>query len=190
MSDLGVLFRTWFGIGAQSFGGGAATLTMIRRAAVEQHAWMTDGEFTRYWGICQIAPGINILGITILIGWRVGQAMGALAALLGLLLPSATLTILLTAAYASIRDLPAVQSAVRGVIPATCGLGLLLAWRMARPPLEESRREGSASLGVSIAAVFGSALLVGVVGAPVIGVLWGCGGVVALLTWLQRRGVR
>ncbi len=187
MSTLTTLFRTWFSIGAQSFGGGAATLTLIRRASIDEHAWLTSAEFTRYWGICQIAPGINILGITILIGWKAAGPAGVVAALLGLLLPSATLTIALTASYAAIRDVPAVEAAVRGVIPATCGLGLLLAWRMARPAIDESRHEGRASLAISLAAVLSSALLVGVAGAPVIAVLWGCGGAVALATWLRRR---
>src|SRR5690349_20786063 len=135
------LFRIWTGIGLQSFGGGSATLALIRREAVEQNSWLTSAEFTRYWGICQIAPGINILGITILIGWRVAGALGATAALFGLLLPSVSITIALTAFYASIRDLPVIQSALRGVVPATCGLGLQMAWRMARPPIEESQRE-------------------------------------------------
>src|SRR5437660_12810260 len=94
------LLWIWTGIGIQSFGGGSATLYLIRRVAVERYGWLTDDEFTRYWGICQIAPGINILGFVILIGWRVAGAAGALLALSGLLVPSAAITIALTAAYA------------------------------------------------------------------------------------------
>ena len=85
-------------IGAQSFGGGSATLFLIRRTAIERYAWITDDDFTRYWGICQIAPGINILGLVILIGWRVAGAAGALLSLTGLLLPSAALTVGVNAA--------------------------------------------------------------------------------------------
>ncbi len=181
------LFRTWFNIGLQSFGGGTATLTMIRRQAVDEHHWLTAQEFTRYWGICQIAPGINLVGITILIGWKVATARGATLALLGLLLPSVSITIALTAGYAAIRDQPIVQSATRGIIPATCGLGLLLVWRMARPPIEESRSESSASLALSLLTLVGCALLVGVLHAPVIGVLWGAGAVIALAAWARAR---
>src|SRR5438552_2895855 len=57
------LFRIWAVIGAQSFGGGSATLYLIRRETVERQGWLTDDDFSRYWGICQIAPGINILGL-------------------------------------------------------------------------------------------------------------------------------
>src|SRR5438876_9119064 len=93
-------------IGVQSFGGGSATLYLIRRVAVERHGWITDHDFTRYWGICQMAPGINILGLVILIGWRVAGTLGAGLALIGLLLPSAALTVALTSIYAVIRDAP------------------------------------------------------------------------------------
>jgi chromate transporter len=179
------LLRIWFGIGIQSFGGGAATLTMIRRAAVDERQWVTAEEFTRFWGICQIAPGINLLALTILLGWRVAGLAGMLLSLLGLLLPSASITIMLTASYATIRELDVVQAAVRAIIPATCGLGLLLSWRMAKPPIDESRREGRMSTIVSVAAVVSSAILVGVLHAPVIAVLWGTGIVVGLLTWLR-----
>src|SRR3989442_1759622 len=104
------LLWIWTVIGTQSFGGGSATLYLIRRVAVERHGWLTDEDFIRYWGICQIAPGINILGLVILIGWRVAGALGALLALCGLLLPSAAITVALTSIYASIREAPVVRA--------------------------------------------------------------------------------
>src|SRR5262245_46439477 len=114
----------WLNIGIQSFGGGAATLYLIRRAAVEQHGWLTDEEFTRYWGICQISPGINLVGLSILIGWRVARWLGVALALAGLLVPSAAITVALTAGYASVEQVPVVRAALRGMAPATVGLGL------------------------------------------------------------------
>lgn len=120
------LFKAWFALGAQSWGGGSATLLMIQREVVERRGWMSPADFARAWAICQIAPGINLLGLTILIGWRLRRASGAAIALLGLLLPSVTLTALLTAIYASFRDEPRADAALRGVVPATVGLGGLL----------------------------------------------------------------
>ncbi len=182
------LLSIWLSIGLQSFGGGAATLYLIRRAAVEQHAWLSDEEFAHYWGICQIAPGINILGLVILIGWRVGGALGIVLALLGLLLPSAAITIALTALYAGVKDQPLVRAALRGVVPATVGLGLLLVYSMAWPPLHVGRREGRGSLALSVGVLLGSALLVGLAQVSVLAILWGAGALVALVQW--RRTVR
>src|SRR5262249_57104893 len=125
----------WLNIGIQSFGGGAATLYLIRRAAVEQHGWLTDEEFTRYWGICQISPGINLVGLSILIGWRVARWLGVALALAGLLVPGAPVTVALTAGYASVEQVPVVRAALRGMAPATGGLGLVLGSTMGPPPL-------------------------------------------------------
>jgi chromate transporter len=147
----------------QSFGGGGATLALIYRAVVEQHRWVTDAEFTRDWALCQVAPGINLLGLTILIGRRVDGARGIFLCLLGLLVPSVTLTILLTAFYAHIRDSQQVKAALRAVIPASVGLGLLTAYNMARPPLAACRREGRTShlLGSLLIVSSAAALLLG-----------------------------
>jgi chromate transporter len=173
----------WLNIGIQSFGGGAATLYLIRREAVERRGWLSDGEYARYWGICQIAPGINILGLVILIGWQLSGAAGAALALAGLLLPSAAITIMLTAVYSRIEQAPLVQSALHGVVPATVGLGLLLAVGMLRPLLSASRKEGRISLAVAIALLLGSMLAVALTSAPVVVVLWGTGGLAALANW-------
>jgi chromate transporter len=179
------LLWIWVGIGAQSFGGGSATLYLIRRVAVERHGWLTDDEFARYWGICQIAPGINILGLVILIGWRVAGALGVLLALSGLLLPSAAITVALTAMYASIKQAPVVRSALSGVVPATVGLGLLLAYTMVRPLLGAAQREGRASTVVAGALLLGSTLLTALAHAPVLAILWGAGALSALAQWLR-----
>jgi len=179
--------RIWLNIGIQSFGGGAATLYLIRRAAVEQHGWLTDEEFTRYWGICQISPGINLIGLCILIGWRVSGWLGVALALAGLLLPSAAITIALTAGYASVEHVPMVRAALRGTAPATVGLGLLLAYSMARPLLVAGRREGRANLALAWALLIGSALL-STRGAPVLALLWGAGALAALGYW--QLGIR
>lgn len=155
----GRFFRVWLSLGLQSFGGGMATLALVRRAAVEQEQWITEAEFSRFWSLVQLAPGINLLALTVLIGRRVGGIRGIVVALLGLLLPSVAITILLTACYASVRQTPLVKDALSGVIPAIVGLGLITAWQIARPLLEHSRREGWGSMGLNLGLLAGSSLL-------------------------------
>jgi len=177
------LLWIWTVIGVQSFGGGSATLYLIRRVAVERYRWLTDEEFTRYWGLCQIAPGINILGLVTLIGWRVAGGVGVALALGGLLLPSAAITVALTAVYASIRQAPLVRAAIAGVVPATVGLGLLLGFTMVRPLLAAARREGRASTIVAVALLAASIMAAALSHAPVLAILWGAGGLSALAQW-------
>lgn len=182
---LGQLLWVWLAIGMQSFGGGNATLYLIRRAVVERRGWFADDEFARYWSICQIVPGINLVCITVLIGWRMRGPIGVALSLLGLLLPSVSITVLLSAFYASVRDLPLVQAALHGVLPATIGMGLLLSIQMARQPLAASRREGRASLLLSFMLLAGGVLLFAVLQPPVLAVLWAGGGISAAAAWYR-----
>lgn len=183
------LLWLWIRLGAQSFGGGSATLLLIRRAVVEERAWVSEAEFSRDWAICQVAPGINLLALTVLLGWRVSGLAGALLALLGLLLPSVTITVLLTAFYASFRNHPLTQAALRGVIPATAGLSLLLSYRLAQPLLAESRHEGRASLLLSCGLLAGAVIIMQIWNLPVVWLLVG-GGLIGAAGhwWLSLRG--
>lgn len=181
--SLWLLLRVWFMLGLQSFGGGMATLYLIRRATVERHRWLTAEEFTRDWALCQAAPGINLLCMTILVGRQVAGLAGALVALVGLLLPSVTLTIVMIALYADLRKLPVVQAALHGVVPGTVGLGLLLTINMARPLLVSNYRESVSNLLIGVLLLVGSALGVLVWHLPVIVVLCSAGAIGALTTW-------
>lgn len=184
-TSLWQLFRVWFQMGLQSFGGGMATLYMIRRAVVDQYGWLTAGEFARDWALCQAAPGINLICMTILIGRQVAGIPGALVAVFGLLLPSVAITITMTALYASFRDSTLLQSAIHGVVPATVGLGLLLSASMARPLLAASRRESNFSLVVGVILLVGSAVALLLWQLPVILVLCTAGLIGALTAWWQ-----
>lgn len=164
------LARAWAGIGWQSFGGGATTFTLIERAVVRDHEWLTEGEYLHDLALAQLAPGINLLGLTILIGKRLGGAPGIVVALCGLLLPSVAVTVLMTAGYAEVARHSGVQAALRGIIPATVGLGLLTAYGLARVQL--SRAEGRWLNGILLA---GSAVVMACWHPPVIAVLVGAG---------------
>jgi len=177
------LFWIWAVIGVQSFGGGSATLYLIRRVTVERRAWLSDEEFTRYWGICQIAPGINILGLVSLIGWRVAGAWGAVLSLTGLLMPSASITIAITSIYSIVREAPIVRAGIAGVVPATVGLGLLLSFTMVRPLLSSARRDGKLSAIFATMLLVASTIVVAITRAPVLAILWGAGAFSAFAQW-------
>ena len=74
------LFRQFMAIGLQSFGGGATTLYLMRRVSVEEQQWLSDTEYTAFWGMVQIAPGINLLGQAVLIGHTVAGLRGSIVA--------------------------------------------------------------------------------------------------------------
>ncbi|HEX7736572.1 MAG TPA: chromate transporter [Ktedonobacteraceae bacterium] len=147
------LLGIWTSIGLQSFGGGASTTFLIYRVFVEKRGWLLPEEYNHFWNLCVMAPGINLVGMTILIGRKLGGARGVCASLVGLLVPSAAITCLLTAGFVSVQRFPATQSILQGVIPATAGIMLVVAIKYAQPILKELRAEGIWRLLLGLALV-------------------------------------
>ena len=181
------LLRVWLSLGLQTFGGGMATLALLRRTAVDERRWLTEAEFARDWALVQLAPGINLLALTILIGRRTAGTKGIVLALFGLLLPSVTVTILLTAFYRRVQEMPPVREALHGIIPAVVGLGLVTAWQIARPPLMQSRREGWGSLSLSVGLLLVSGFAAWQWHPPVLVILGGAGLVKAVWRWARHQ---
>lgn len=184
------LLYAWLSLSMQSFGGGSTTLALIQRTAVQQERWLSETDFNRYWAICQIAPGINLLCITILLGRRVAGLPGILVSLFGLLLPSVSITILMTACYARFQNHPLLKAALHGVIPACVGLGFWTSWKMLEQWIVQGKREGVGSLFVMLL-LFGMGVVGMVKGlASVVVILLACGVVGAVAcTLLARWGV-
>lgn len=144
------LFRIWAAIGLQSFGGGASTTFLIQQTFIEERGWLSMEEFLRLWNLCLLTPGINLIAVTTLIGKRLGGARGIAVSLAGLLLPSATITCLLTAGFQSVEHLPIVQAMLKGIVPATGGIMLVVALRFAVPLMKSGWSEGKIMLLASV----------------------------------------
>jgi chromate transporter len=155
-----LLFRIWAGVGLQSFGGGASTQFLIQRVFIEKHRWLSMEEYTHLWSLCILTPGINLVALTILIGRKLGGAWGIVISLAGLLLPSALITCLLTAGFKTVEHLPTVQAIVRGVVPATGGIMLLVGLNFALPIIRRGRKEGFLFLLASAVLILACALAV------------------------------
>jgi chromate transporter len=182
------VFRIWFVIGIQSFGGGVATLSLIRQAAVLREKWITDEQFVSDWALCQITPGINLLACAILLGRRTNGFLGALLALMGLLLPSAAVTILMTALYHHVEGAPVTQKLLRGLIPASIGLGFVTAVHMGRPLVRAGFKEGSWMGLLGLGLLVSSGAVMTLQSAPsVVEVLAGAGVVFAVANLAYER---
>jgi chromate transporter len=155
-----LLFRIWASVGLQSFGGGASTTFLIQRAFIEKHKWLSMEEFAYFWNLCVLTPGINLIAVTVLIGRKLGGAWGIAVSLAGMLLPSALITCLLTVGFKSVEHIAAVQAALRGVVPATGGIMLLVGLNFALPLIRRGYKEGVFYLLVSGVFIIACALAV------------------------------
>lgn len=154
------LFRIWVGIGLQSFGGGASTQFLIQRTFIDKHRWLSMEEYTHLWNLCVLTPGINLIALTVLIGKKLGGAWGIVVSLAGLLLPSAAITCALAATFQRIEHIAAVQAILRGIIPATGGIMLLVGVNYLRPLVRRGVKEGVLFMLASSIIIVASALAV------------------------------
>ncbi len=155
---LGEILTTMLILGIQSFGGGSSTFYLIHQACI-QRGWLDENEFVRAWALAQIAPGINLLKLTVMLGYRLRGWPGLAAAVAGLLVPSAAVTVLMTAGFATIRSIPLVQAIMKGILPATIGLSLAMGAQMAQPLFTRAHQEGRARLGAHFLILLSAALV-------------------------------
>lgn len=104
-----------------SIGGGQATIPEMQHQAVVVHGWMTNSQFADLFAISRAAPGPSSL-IAALIGWQVYGFWGAVAATLGIFLPSSLLMYAVGAWWHRRQESRVRRAIERGLAPIAVGL--------------------------------------------------------------------
>lgn len=94
------IFKIYFIIGLQLFGGGYVIFPLLKKYLIEKKQYLNEEELVDYLSLSQCLPGIIALNISIFSGYKLRKISGAITAVLGLLLPSVSI-ILLVANYVS-----------------------------------------------------------------------------------------
>lgn len=124
MSIYGQLFVTFLKIGAFTFGGGWAMISIIEKEIVDRHHWIEREEFLDLLAIAQSLPGILAVNIATSIGDRLRGLKGGIVAALGTILPS-FLIILAIAMFLTpdaIKESHLLSSIFMGIRPAVVAL--------------------------------------------------------------------
>lgn len=116
------LFETFFLIGLFGYGGGYASMELIRSRVVLQRAWMTGAEFTDVITISEMTPGPMGINIASFVGVRVGGISGTVVATLSYVLPSLILVMTFAAVYFKYQKLKGVQGVLAGLRPAVVAM--------------------------------------------------------------------
>lgn len=118
------LFLTFCKIGAFTFGGGWAMISIIQREIVEKHKWIPLEEFLDLLAVAQSMPGILAVNISVVVGDRLRGIKGSVCAAAGTILPS-FLMILAIAIFLTpdtIKNNPVVSRIFKGIRPAVVAL--------------------------------------------------------------------
>ena len=143
-SDWLDLFTHFMSLSLLAVGGAITTAPDMHRYLVDQRQWLTEGQFTSSIALAQAAPGPNVLFVA-LMGWNIGlnagggtggmawtyATLGMAIAMVGILLPSTTLTFMAARWGHKNRKLRAVRAFKQGMAPLVIALLIATSWILA-----------------------------------------------------------
>ncbi len=165
-------------IGLMSFGG--ALSGWMHREIVVRRRWMDEEDFLSGLALGQIMPGANVANLSLYIGQRLRGGIGAVTALLGMLLPPMIVVLVLGMLYESVAGILWLHRFIDGVAAAATGLTIMVGTRASR---RVERRAGPVAI---LLLLF---ITVGVLRWPMVPVVLCVTPASLLLAWLnpQRR---
>lgn len=122
MAELLKIFYSFFKIGLFTLGGGFAMIPLIEREVIERRGWISKDDFVDMLVLAQSAPGPIALNTAVFAGYKVRGFAGAMAAVLGVVVPSFSVILLVAIFFANIRYNPVVDAAFKGMRPAVVAL--------------------------------------------------------------------
>jgi chromate transporter len=132
------LFVHYLALSLLAVGGAITTAPDMHRYLVQEKAWLSDPQFSASISIAQAAPGPNVLFIALL-GWNVGlnagglptALLGMVICMLGIMIPSTTLTYAAARWGHANRELRAVRAFKQGMAPVVIALLVATGWILA-----------------------------------------------------------
>ena len=118
------LFLTFLQVGAVSFGGGYAMISLIREKVL-MHGWLTEEELLNMIAVSESTPGPIAVNMATFVGSTQGGLLGSLIATLGVVLPSFIIILIIAALIRNFLKYKGVQAFLGGIRP--CVVGLILA---------------------------------------------------------------
>ena len=126
------LFRSFFKIGAFTFGGGYAMLSVIENECVEKRKWIDHDEMMDIAVVAESTPGPIAINTATFVGYRSAGVLGSVVATAGVVLPSLLLLFVIASFLDHFLEIRWVASAFRGIKVAVAFLIFGAGWKMFR----------------------------------------------------------
>jgi len=163
------LFLTFARVSAKSWGGGAGTTYTMHHELVRR-GYSTSAQYALDLGLARLIPGINLLAVAVMVGYRFSGVTGAVASVMGLMLPASVITLILTAGFVQVTTHPIGNAVLKGVVPVTAALTFAMAVETATQSVPWRERRMVVLMGIYAAFAFtASAILHLSVAIPIIG---------------------
>ncbi len=126
------LFMTFLKISPLTFGGGFAMIPHLENEFVKKKQWLDGDDIPDLFAFSQSVPGSIAVNSSIIIGYQIAGRIGAVCALLGIILPTFFITLALAILFLGIQDQPMMEAAFAGIRPAIVGLILFAAYKIGK----------------------------------------------------------
>lgn len=123
------VFTAFFTVGLFTFGGGLAMLPLIAEHCTK-NGWLTMEELTNFVAVSESTPGPFAINIATYVGAQSYGFWGALAATVGVILPSFVIILLVARFYLRFRRSRVVGGMLYGLRAAVVGLLAAALWSM------------------------------------------------------------
>ena len=117
---LGKLFVFFLKAGSLTFGSGLVIVPFLEKGLVQQTGWLNEREFLVAVAMGMMSPGPVVITATF-VGYLVAGFWGALAATIGIFLPSFLLVLIVAPVLMRYRTNPNVQGFIKGAYAAAIG---------------------------------------------------------------------
>ncbi len=97
-------------------------IPLIRREVIDRRGWITEGEFLDLLTLAQSSPGPIAINTAVFVGYKMRGYAGAVAAMLGVVVPSFSVILLVAMFFSGIRDNAVVDAAFKAMRPAVVAL--------------------------------------------------------------------
>lgn len=172
--SLSYLFWNFLKIGSTAFGGFMALVSVIENIIVGRRKLLTHEDMLDGISLASVLPGPVAANVVAYVGYRLRGGIGALITATAVLLPSFILVVALTIAYLQAGEIPAVNKAFAGFIPAVVAIIISAATRMSKKAIKGWREISIAAVAAILLKTIGGfyITLIVILGAGLIG--WFC----------------
>ena len=112
-------------------------LAFFERELVTKRKWLSPEEFTESVAIGQLTPGPPIINTGIFIGYTLKKLKGALATVVGQILPSFIMVLVIAYFYIRYKDMAVIHSILKGVGAAVVGMIASVVYTMGKKFLKD-----------------------------------------------------
>ncbi len=129
---LWTLFKTCFVISCCTFGGGMVIISMLQKKFVEELHWIEQEEVMDMAAIAQSCPGVMAVNTSIIIGYHIAGAAGALLTVIGTVSPPMIILSVISVFYVQFRSSLVLSLILRGMQAGVAAVMINVAFTMIR----------------------------------------------------------